>query len=108
MAHSEETKSRKRKPYSEEAKRKFSEAHKGNKYPNISKAKKGVKLSDECKKKMSEKHKTIDHQKWIESGQKAITGTTWMNNGNVNKRVHPAYIDYYIKLGFEFGVLRYV
>lgn len=72
------------KKYSDELRKKLSEAHKGQVPPN-----KGVPMSDEQKEKL--------HNYYV--------GTRWMNNGVIQKQVKPCDIDEYIANGFVFGRL---
>ena len=88
---------------SDEAKKKNSEAHKGEKHPlygkhlsdetkkKIAEAHKGKKLSEKTKKKMSEarkgKPKSVEHKRKISELKKGNTNTKgkhWYNNGKIN------------------------
>ena len=69
------------KQFSEEHKKKLSEAHKGKQFSEehknkIGEAHKGKKHSEETRKKMSEAQK----------GNKNVRGTRWFNNGKISKR----------------------
>ena len=86
LPRSEHDAYRKGKPKSDEARRKMSEAKKGEKNPNY-----GKHLSDETKKKMSESHK----------GKNIWTkGKHWYSNGKINIRA------YECPDGFTPGCLR--
>ena len=84
--------------HSTEAKKKNSEAHKGNKYAlghsvsdearkRMSEAQKGKPKSEETRKKLSEANKgklfSEEHKKKLSEAHK---GTRWFNNGEINKR----------------------
>ena len=94
--HNSEAK--KGKPFSEEHKRKISEANKGKT--------KGKPKSEETKRKIADSVRGFTHTK--EAKQKMsenVRGRIFMNNGIQNKRVKPDDVDRYLSNGYVKGRL---
>lgn len=66
----------------------------------------GKKYSDELRKKLSEAHKGLMTEELKQSLRERYLGTKWMNNGIIQKQVKPEEFDKYQKEGFSFGTLK--
>ena len=87
LTHSEHSKLHgKAKYFSEEHKRKLSEAKKGKPANN-----RGKHHTEEAKRKMKE----------------ALKGRIFINNGLINKMIRKEELDYYISLGYTKGILKH-
>lgn len=66
----------------------------------------GKKYSDELRKKLSEAHTGLMTDELKQSLRDRYLGTKWMNNGIIQKQVKPDEFDKYQKEGFSFGTLK--
>ena len=66
----------------------------------------GKKYSDELRKKLSEAHTGLMTDELKQSLRDRYLGTKWMNNGIIQKQVKPEEFDKYQKEGFSFGTLK--